>query len=177
MSQLSFESLCRAPFSRLEEIMQSCPAPSTELLAGWEFRGFNVAAVTELLRIRKFKKAFYADAANPTQLYGYNVRVEQNGRERPWVPVWRQGQPIRHGLYDVYTPQPDSKDAAYPQSLLLDYGCGRNAMFDPSQVLRDYLVQPDPAEPDVFVGKAYVALGSVRVPAGFFILERYNRVV
>lgn len=176
MSQLSYESLCESPSGRLEEIVRTQPAPAFESLAGWEFRGFNVMALTEVLRIRKFKKGFYADARDPSRLYGYNVRVEQNGRRRPWVPVLRHGQPLRHGLYDVTRVTAEGPDGLYPQSLLLDYGCGRNPTLDPSRFLRDYLVQAAPDEPDLLVGKAYIALGPVRVPGGYFVLERYNQV-
>ena len=41
-------------------------------------------------------------------------------------------------------------------------------------MLRDYLVQVDPANPDLFLGKAYDALGPLRMPTNFFILERFR---
>ncbi len=176
MNGLTFESLCSASSARLEEIVRTQPAPSPEAIVGWEFRGFNVAPAAEILRIRKFKKGFYADARDVSKLYGYNVRVVQNGRKRPWVPRLRDGQPLRHALFDVTPVDLGSEDARYPQSLLLDYGCGRNPIYDPSRLLRDYLVVADPDEPDLFVGKAYLAFGSLRVSGGYFILERYNRV-
>jgi len=41
--------------------------------------------------------------------------------------------------------------------------------------LRDYVVQPDPADPDLLLGKAYLALGPFRVPSNFFVIERLRR--
>ena len=35
--------------------------------------------------------------------------------------------------------------------------------------------QVDPANPDLFLGKAYYALGPARVAASFFVLERDRR--
>ena len=64
-------------------------------------------------------------------------------------------------------------DNHYLHGLLLDYGKGDNPFYDPSAGLRDYLVQVDADNPDLFLGKAYFALGAARVPTfSFFILER-----
>ena len=49
-----------------------------------------------------------------------------------------------------------------------------NSLFDGS-FLRDFLVQPDPNEPDVFLGKAYASLGPVTLPVSFFVLQRAHR--
>ena len=58
---------------------------------------------------------------------------------------------------------------------MIDYGKGGNPKGDPSNGLRDYLVQVDAANPDLFLGKAYYALGPLRVHSNFFILERHRR--
>jgi len=59
--------------------------------------------------------------------------------------------------------------------VLLDYGRGGNKPWDPTRGLRDYVVQVDPSNPDLFLGKAYYALGPLRVHSNFFILERLRR--
>ena len=46
---------------------------------------------------------------------------------------------------------------------------------DPSQVLRDYVVQVDPDNRDLYLGKAYVAAGPLRIPTSFFIIERFHK--
>ena len=58
--------------------------------------------------------------------------------------------------------------------MLLNYGKGGNAAFDPTQVLRDYVVQVDPKNPDLLLGKAYGAIGPLHIPTNFFILERFR---
>jgi hypothetical protein len=42
-------------------------------------------------------------------------------------------------------------------------------------VLRDYVVQPDPRNPDVLLGKAFLAIGPMRFYSNFFVLERLRR--
>ena len=64
-------------------------------------------------------------------------------------------------------------DARYPKALLLDYSLGGNGLFGPP--LRDYVVQIYPDDPDLLLGKAYVALGPLRVPVGFFVLKRLQK--
>jgi hypothetical protein len=54
--------------------------------------------------------------------------------------------------------------------LLLDYGLGGNGLFGPP--LRDYIVQVYPDDPDLLLGKAYLAFGSLRIPVSFFVLQR-----
>jgi hypothetical protein len=59
--------------------------------------------------------------------------------------------------------------------VLLDYGRGGNKPLDPTAGLRDYLVRVDPGNDDLFLGKAYYAVGPLRVPSNFFLLERHRR--
>ena len=70
---------------------------------------------------------------------------------------------------------PGEKDNLYPNALLLNYGKGNNPPFDPSSFLRDYLVQVDPENDDLLLGKAFVALGPARLFVSYFVLERYNQ--
>ena len=56
--------------------------------------------------------------------------------------------------------------------VLLDYGRGPNPPWEPSRVLRDYLVRVERGSDEVLLGKAYLALGPVRVPTSYFVLER-----
>jgi len=173
--QPTFDDLCTATTAQLEEIMRRGSAPALELLAGWEYQGYNHGPLAELIRARKFKKGFYFDGRAADTLRGYNVMVRQNGRARPWIPRLERGQPLRYGLYDAY-PAPAGADARYPQSLLLNYDCGRNSWFDPSRLLRDYLVQASPETTDLLLGKGYGVVGALRVPLGFFILRRHVKV-
>jgi len=82
---------------------------------------------------------------------------------------------FKHAWYDVGPVDLSAVDCKYPNALLLDYASQKNYLFEPSRRLRDYLVQVYPDNPDLLLGKAYVALGPVRLPMSFFVLERSNR--
>jgi hypothetical protein len=172
--------LVKAPASELEAKMRAGVAPSFESIVGWEFAGTNTGAMTDLLGIRKFKKGFFRPAtprssAGPEPFVeGYNVVVAQNGIGAPHVAVPNETAPKRHGFYRVHEVVSGAKDDTYPNALLLDYGLGRNGV-DPAGLLRDYLVQIDANDPDLLLGKAYLALLGARIPAGFFVLVRNNR--
>jgi hypothetical protein len=161
-----------------ESIFRNGIAPPFESLVGWEFRGANAWLVTRLLGIRKFAKGFYdgadRDPRGPTpHVHGYNVNVVQDADHSAHLYSPSDDAPKRHGYYRVHAVQPRAYDAFYPHALLLDYGLGGNGPFGPP--LRDYLVQVYPDNPDLLLGKAYVALGPIRLPVGFFVLERYRK--
>jgi hypothetical protein len=153
----------------LEVVFLRGATPSFEELAGWEFRGTNTPAWAKLAGIKKFMKGFYKDPQG--DVYGYNCPVVQNGLDDPWIARPDDEAPKRFGFYRVDHVDAAARDNAYLHALLLDYGRGNNPRIDPSRGLRDYLVQ---IEPDVFLGKAYYAVGPLRVPTSFFVLERHR---
>jgi hypothetical protein len=155
--------------AELEDALVRGDRPDPEALAGWRFRGLNTPSWSKYLGIQKFMKGFYKHASGA--LFGYNVPVEQNGIGSPWIA---KGKPF--GFYAVTGVDPSARDNAYLHALLLDYGAGGNARFDPTATLRDYLVRVRPGSDDLLLGKAYVALGPLRVfVQSFFILERHER--
>lgn len=168
--ELDLVEVATWPRERLELAMRQAPAPDPDAIAPWEWNGYNVPFFTRILGFRKFKKGFrhVGDV-----LQGYNVKVIQDGGPLdPWLAQRdRDGRPIHHGFYDVVLPA--APDDHYPDSLLINYDCGRNPAWDPSARLRDYLVA---LGPDTLLGKAYVALGAFRVPVSYFILQRADRV-
>ena len=145
--------------------------PDLDQLAGWEFRGTNCPEWAKLLGIKKFIKGFFRDGDS---LRGYNTPVVQDGIDAPWRPRTRHDRPHRFGFYRVDPVDPTSRDNAYLHSALLDYGRGGNRWFDPVAGLRDYLIQVDPDNPDLFLGKAYYRAGPLAVPTSFFLLERHR---
>ena len=174
----SYQALCAAPSGELEELLRAGTTPAFEDLAGWEFRGFNTNPAAELLRIRKFKKGFTWDPRDPRALLGYNVKVRQNGLLNPWIPKLAQGEPIRHAPFAVYPVRAGDRDNRYPNGLLLDYwDVPGRALVDPAQLLRDYLVQVSADDKDLYLGKAYGAVGPLRVVGGYFVLARENKVL
>ncbi|MBK7194534.1 MAG: hypothetical protein IPH80_18790 [Myxococcales bacterium] len=159
--------------AELEQVFVRGVTPDVAGLAGWEFRGLNTPSYMRFLGIRKFVKGFWRDAAGAT--WGYNYPVEQNPVDRGWYGLPSVTNPKRFGFYTVAPVDPTARDNRYLHALLLDYGQGRNPRLDASAGLRDYLVQVDAADPDLLLGKAYYAVGPLRVPtASFFILERHQ---
>jgi hypothetical protein len=177
IDQLTFEDLCVAGSAELERLLTGGFTPEPDQLAGWELRGYNTQPLAGPFRVRKFKKGFAADPAGPGMLQGYNVLVQQNGLPNPWIDRLRHGEPIRFGLYEARPVRPGQRDSAYPRALLLDYSRGHNPLWDPSRLLRDYMVQVYRDNHDLYLGKAYGAVGPARVLVGYFVAERYNRAL
>jgi hypothetical protein len=156
----------------LEQIFQRGTMPSLDDLVGWEFRGcnhlpLNFLPVAQIIGIKKFVKGFFK--TDDGRVMGYNRPVGRNALDGRWNVVEKQ-----FGYYEVAPVDPTSRDNKYLHAVLLDYGKGGNPALDPTQVLRDYVVQVDPKNPDLFLGKAYGAFGPLRIPTNFFILERFR---
>lgn len=161
-----------------ETLMMRGTAPRFEDLVGWEFAGANSLSLTRLVGIRKFVKGFYegpprSKVGPEPFVQGYNVVVRQNGDDAPHEYVPSDARPKRHGYYRVHAVQPGARDARYPNAVLLDYSLGGNGVFGPP--LRDYLVQVYPDDPDLLLGKAYLALAGMRIPLSFFVLRRLRK--
>ena len=157
----------------LEKIFVRGTEPNLDDLVGWEFRGVNhmplnnYVRFAELVGIKKFVKGFFR--TEDGRVMGYNSPVARNALDGRWNVA-----PKKFGYYEVAPVDPTARDNYYLHAVLLNYGKGKNPVYDPSQVLRDYLVQVDPKNPDLFLGKAYGAFGPLRIPTNFFILERFR---
>jgi hypothetical protein len=166
----------RAPWRELEQRFQRGLTPDPEALIGWEFRGINHAPIDAVLRIagiKKFVKGMFR--AGDGRVMGYNCPVAQNALDGRWRTLPSDAAPRRFGFYEVARVDPTGPDNHYLHALLLDYGKGKNPLWDPSRQLRDYLVQADAGNPDLFLGKAYYAAGPARIALSFFVLERLRR--
>jgi hypothetical protein len=162
----------------LEYVLRAGATPALAGLVGYEFKGYNLPFVTQILGFRKFKKGFFLDSGQSSEkgeISGYNVVVEQNRLQDPWIAKPSDANPKRHGFYRVYRVRESEVDDLYPNALLLNYGLGGNPRWNPAGLLRDYLVQVDPENPDLLLGKAYFAIGSQRAFPSFFVLERFNK--
>lgn len=167
----AFRDLAASSGDELEAVLRRGRRPSIESLLGYEYRGFNRPPATALLGIRKFIKGFFP---SERQAFGFNARVAQNGLDGEWIAKPDDVNPRRYAFFGVAPVVPDGRDHRYPQALLLDYSRGGNPLFDPSRLLRDYLVRVDEDSDDVLLGKAYLAVGFARIPLGFFLLERHR---
>jgi hypothetical protein len=157
------------PRNQLEAILLRGERPDAGRLAGWEFRGMNTPAFARLLGIKKFIKGFYRSHGG--QVFGYNIPVVQDATSSPWS-YKNPGDPRRFGFYRVDPVDAATRDNAYLNALLLDYGRGGNHDLDPTSGLRDYLVRVEKGSDDLLLGKAYYALAHLRVPTSYFVLER-----
>lgn len=171
-SSLTFAGLTARSDEALERVFHASAAPSPDSLSGWEWRGFNTPKWTKLAGIQQFIKGFFPGDGG---LEGYNLRVRQTG---DWSTP---GAPAPFGFYTVGPVRAGSRDAHHLGATLLDYGASpRNRWWRvwddlPMKVLRDYVVQPDPRNPDVLLGKAFLAIGPMRFYSNFFVLERLRR--
>ena len=169
-------AIAAAPWRALEPMFQRGVTPDLEALLGWEWRGINRApsdTVLKLAGIKKFVKGMFR--ADDGRVMGYNCPVVQNALDGRWRTQPSDDAPRRFGFFEVAPVDPTARDNHYLHALLLDYGRGGNPRWDPSRNLRDYLVQLDPAKPDLLLGKAYLAAGPARIAMSYFILERFRR--
>ncbi len=157
----------------LEEVFLRGVLPALDTFPGWVFRGTNTPGWAPLLGIKKFMKGFWREPDG--RVSGYNLPAVQNSLYEPWKAKPNDQNPKRFGFYSVDNVDPEAIDNAYMHSVLLDYSQGGNPLWDPSRGLRDYVVQVDAANPDLFLGKAYYALGPARLATSFFLLERDRR--
>jgi hypothetical protein len=162
-------ALERASWHELERRFVDGGTPELADLVGWEFRGINTRlfgsrTTPRLAGIKKFCKGMFRHEDGRTM--GYNSPVAQNALDGRWDIAAK-----RFGFYEVAPVDPTARDNEYLHAVLLDYSRGGNKPYDPTRGLRDYLVR---LGDDLFLGKAYYALGPLRVHSNFFILERHR---
>ena len=157
----------QTPMHELEKEFLRGGTPDLADLVGWEFRGINhmplnVIPFAQAVGIKKFVKGFFREG---DRVMGYNRPVARNALDGRWHVAEK-----RFGFYEVHEVDPTSRDNTYLHAVLLNYGRGGNKPLDPTSGLRDYLVQ---LADDIYLGKAFYAVGPLRIPTNFFILERH----
>ena len=158
-------ALVAQPQRDLHRSMLSGTPPVAEDLIGREYQGTNMPATSRILGIRRFIKGF--EQAEDGTVRGYNRRVRGGDLATPWTASnWRGKQ--RFGYFTVTPVDPLARNNRYVDAVLLDYGSGLNERRDPTAILRDYLVR---TESGLLLGHAFFAIGKLRIPVGFFVLE------
>ena len=160
----AFRQLAGRSRRELEAVHREGETPDVAALLGYEFRGFNHPPLMGLLRIRKFIKGFFPARG---EAYGFNTPAKQNGLDGGWLAKPDDLNPRRFGFYSVEAGQTTGR---HPNAILLDYSRGDSG--PPTRLLRDYVVRAEAGSDELLLGKAYFALGSARLPVGFFLLER-----
>lgn len=167
-NQRGLRDLARLPAKELDRLFQNGTTPDPEKLVGFEFMGYNVPFFAKLLGIKKFQKGFYKMGE---EVWGYNIPQYQNSIDEPWRCKPVDHNPKRFGFFSVKVVRPEMKENKEPGALILDYADGKNFPWEGS-FLRDYVKKVDRDNDDLYVGKAYVALGSLRVFPSIFIIQR-----
>jgi hypothetical protein len=170
-------ALEQTSMSGLERVFQRGSMPELDALVGWEFRGINHLPLNAInlayaVGIKKFVKGFYR--GEDGRVMGYNIPVRRNPLDGRWHLKPSDSEPKRYGFFQVAPVDATARDNEYLHAVLLDYGKGGNAKLHPMAGLRDYIVQIDANNPDLFLGKAYYAIGPARLATNFFILERHR---
>ena len=154
-------------------IFEAGEAPAAQAICGYEFRGFNTPKIMALFGIRKFIKAFFL---SEDTAFGCNTPAAQNGLEGEWQAKPHDTDPKRFGFFEVDPVDGGAAQRGPTHALLLDYGRGHNKWYELSRVLRDYVVRVDLGSDELLLGKAYAAIGPLRIPVSFFLLERLRPI-
>ena len=144
--------------AELAAVMASGHHFDPQAAAGWVYRGTSLGLprIVERLSWIKFAKAFHRE---PSGVRGWNMRVEQDGLDRPWRAKLRNQRPITFGGFDVV--DDDGR-------ITLDYRGERG----PIRVLRDPIVALDD-QADILFGRSLVSLaGRTFATPSYFLLER-----
>jgi hypothetical protein len=166
----TLEELAGMPNRELRRIHAAGTAPRLEELAGKEYCGFNRPVWFDALRARKFIKGFFMPAGQESpaaeRIAGYNIRTVQNGLVRSWE-LPDESRPNRFGFFIV---------RPVPGAVLLDYAASqKNVRISPLRLIRDLVVEVEPGNSAVLLGKAMLAMAPGRwVFSNFFILQ-YRR--
>ena len=165
-----FREFAQSSHAQLEIILRASKGPALEPLVGFEWRGFNTSWRLKAMGLQKFIKGFFQEGK---RVEGYNIPVRQNGLDAPWIDQPTPEAPKRFAFYLVTQVDRASVDHLYLKAILLDYGSShRNSAYSIERLVSDYVVQPDPDNPDLLLGKAYLAIGPLRLPSNYFVLER-----
>jgi hypothetical protein len=167
--QHTYDSLASSTDETLEQALVDGTQPDLETIAGHEYRGWNTPFFAATAGILRFKKGFFKDPSAGGAVRGYNKDiVAGGGLMDPWTEKGKDGKAKPFGFYEI-VPQ---TSGPYPNSVLLNYDCPRNFPLDPTKLLRDYVVQVNPDNPHLLLGKAYLALPGKWPTVSYFILER-----
>ena len=168
------EDLLGMKRKQLMEVLRAGHAIDPNELDDMEYKGISLGLPgwVEKLSWKKFKKTFHRDP-DTGELRGWNVRIEQNAMDEPWVPMKRGDGPKTFGHYRVVDPSGHKMPKLDNRGLLIHYGLGDNGRLDPLNRMRDPLVAVHSGSADLLLGWSYVDLGLLRLGTpSFFSLER-----
>ena len=181
---MSLRDLARLSHAELESIHRAGEPPDLSNLVGREYCGWNRPAHFSALGIRKFVKGFFAPgegesstADREVAVEGFNIPAIQNGLDGEWLAPSSDDSPRRFGFYAVGPAPTIGPGARHANAVFLDYGSSpRNPWWDPSRVIRDFLVRVEPGSDEILLGRAHLAIApGLWVFSNFFLLEFRRR--
>lgn len=149
-----------------------------DAIAGWVYRGvaLGMPKVVERLTWKTFQKAFWRDP-HTARLFGWNVRLHQDGLDAPSRPRVRRGAPHTTWFYEVVPPDAAPTPPGFDRGLVIDYARARNPALDTVRLVKDPLVALSPGDHDTLLGVSYLVLGGVCVETPtYFLLQREHPV-
>jgi hypothetical protein len=171
----SLQGLSKAGARRLQKLLRAGEAPDIPGLVGWEYHGVNMpATLPKLLGIRRFIKGF--EAGPEGGVAGYNQQVVGSAFDLPWTPRRQRDGRDRYAPFAVRPVAPDGCDSRYPRAVLFDYGAAPEPEPGLARRLRDYVVRVVPGSDELLLGRAYLTVGSRRIPVGWFAIERAHPI-
>ena len=172
MTQLSLEDVVGMSAKELDRAMRAGHPIDEEVLQDREYDGvsLNLPAWIERLTWKKFCKVFHLDPDG--RLRGWNCKIDQTPIDEPWVLTKKNGAPMTYGHYRVTDPAHYAMPRPYGNGLMLDYGLGRNPIFDFTGRLRDPIVAVNEGDSTLLLGWSYVNLGFTMGTPSFFLLRR-----
>lgn len=187
MNNNIFEQLACKPNEELEAIMRRGKMPDMGALAGWEYDGWNAFFLPKLAGMQKFRKGFLR--MPDKSIKGYNSIMKAGALNDLWVYKLSSNGTINKWFFEVYPAREDRKANLYPNALLFNYHTGKNNLVEES--IRDYVVQAEPGNNEVLLGKMYfllddivegMARGKAAIKAGkhiggaYFMLKKAERI-
>jgi hypothetical protein len=159
---------------RWREILERGHSLAPAEVADSEYAGISLGLprIVEKLSWKKFMKAFHLDPERGV-VRGWNVRMEQNALDGPWIPKVRGTEAVTFGHFLVVEARGARVPAGCDRGVLLDYGRGRNARFDPMGLMRDPVVAVNEGDASLLLGWSYLQLPGFTIPTpSYFTLER-----
>jgi hypothetical protein len=160
-----------------EHILNGHPV-DPDALDGWAYRGTSLGlpSTIEKLTWKTFQKTFWRDPRTH-RLFGWNVRLEQDGIDAPSRPKIRRGKPVTEWNYEVIAPGAGvPMPRGFDRGLVIDYSRAKNAP-GPVFFTKDPLVALSPGSADELLGVSYLVVAGrcVETPT-YFTLEREQRI-
>ncbi len=178
----TFESLGSLSYAEVDAAFRQGRPVDPESLLGWELKGWNIfphllaKAIGRIAKAQRFAKGFFRFPGEQA-IYGYNVDIVPAPLTEEWQERLVGGQPLRRRFFRVHPANEGAhRGGRFPEALFFDYSEGRpRSGYFNGGGLRDFLVQADPADPDLFLLKAYQLVGPVWSEGGMAVLRRWRR--